>query len=170
VRRRLEPIGAVDGIDVFDDFGHNPVKIRAALEALRPKGSLWVYYQPHGYAPTRFFKDELIETLRVVMRPEDHLFLSPIYDAGGTTDRSIRSEDIVEALRKVHVDATLAATRAGAALEIAKRARAGDRAVVMGARDDTLPVFAREILAALEEHAGSRGEARAETPTTRPAR
>ncbi|TMQ65032.1 MAG: UDP-N-acetylmuramate--alanine ligase [Candidatus Eisenbacteria bacterium] len=170
VRRRLEPIGAVDGIDVFDDFGHNPVKIRAALEALRPKGSLWVYYQPHGYAPTRFFKDELIETLRVVMRPQDHLLLAPIYDAGGTTDRSICSEEIVEALRKVHVDATLAATRAGAALEIAKRARAGDRAVVMGARDDTLPAFAREILAALEEHAGSRGEARAETPATRPAR
>ncbi|HEY6221329.1 MAG TPA: hypothetical protein VIX13_02225, partial [Candidatus Eisenbacteria bacterium] len=83
----------------------------------------------------------------------------------GTTDRSIRSEEIVEALRKVHVDAALAPTRAGAALTIAERARAGDRAVVMGARDDTLPAFAREILAALEEHARSR----AETPTTRPA-
>ncbi|HZE20310.1 MAG TPA: Mur ligase domain-containing protein, partial [Candidatus Angelobacter sp.] len=28
VRRRLERIGVADGIDVFDDFAHNPVKIR----------------------------------------------------------------------------------------------------------------------------------------------
>ncbi len=166
VRRRLESIGAVNGIDVFDDFGHNPVKIRAALEALRPNGSLWVYYQPHGYAPTRFFRDQLIETLRAVLRPTDHLLLAPIYDAGGTTDRSIRSEEIVDALREVQVDAALAPTRAGAAQEIAKRARRGDRAVVMGARDDTLPAFAREILAALEERARSA----AEMPSTRPAR
>lgn len=166
VRRRLEPIGTVNGIDVYDDFGHNPVKIRAALEALRPKGSLWIYYQPHGYAPTRFFRDQLIETLRAVLRPTDHLLLAPIYDAGGTTDRSIRSEEIVEALREVNVDATLAPTRAGAAREIAERARRGDRAVVMGARDDTLPAFAREIVTALEERSGTP----AETPSTRPAR
>jgi UDP-N-acetylmuramate--alanine ligase len=166
VRRRLESIGMAHGIDVFDDFGHNPVKIRAALEALRPKGSLWVYYQPHGYAPTRFFRDELIETLRAVMRRKDHLLIAPIYDAGGTTDRSIRSDDIVEALRKVRVDATLAPSRADAARQIAERARPGDRAVVMGARDDTLPAFAREILSALEEHSGSPAEA----PTSRPAR
>ena len=167
VRRRLESIGAANGIDVFDDFGHNPVKIRAALEALRPNGSLWVYYQPHGYAPTRFFRDELIETLRAVLRPTDHLLLAPIYDAGGTTDRSIRSEDIVEALRKVNVNAELASTRAGAARAIADRARRGDRAVVMGARDDTLPAFAREILTALEEHKGS---AAPDTRSIRPAR
>jgi UDP-N-acetylmuramate--alanine ligase len=166
VRRRLELIGTANGIDVYDDFGHNPVKIRAALEALRPKGALWVYYQPHGYAPTRFFRDQLFETLRAVMRSEDHLLLAPIYDAGGTTDRSIRSEDIVEELQGVGVRATLAATRPGAARDIAEQARPGDRAVVMGARDDTLPDFAREILAAIEERAGLPTA----TPATRPAR
>ena len=39
VRRRLERVGTADGIEVFDDFAHNPVKIRMAAEALRPSGS-----------------------------------------------------------------------------------------------------------------------------------
>jgi UDP-N-acetylmuramate--alanine ligase len=149
VRRRLERVGAASGVDVFDDFGHNPVKIAAALTALRPDGALWVYYQPHGYGPTRFFRDPLIETFRSNLRAGDRLLIAPIYDAGGTADRSIRSEDLLSGLRAHGVDATLAAARPEAAARIADGARPGDRAVVMGARDDTLPAFAREVLAAL---------------------
>jgi len=155
VRRRLERIGSAEGVDVFDDFGHNPVKIRAALEALRPPGSYWIYFQPHGYGPTRFFRDELIETFRSVLKPGDRLLLAPIYDAGGTADRSIRSEQLVEALRLLDIDATLAPIRADAARRMAEGARSGDRVVVMGARDDTLPGFAREILAAVRERTPS---------------
>ena len=151
VRRRLERIGTAGGLDVFDDFAHNPVKIAAALEALRPRGSFWIVYQPHGYGPTRFFRDELIATFAECLRPGDHLFLSPIYDAGGTADRSIRSEDLIDPLRRAGVDAAHAATREEAIQEIAKQARPGDRVVVMGARDDTLPGFARRILEAVEE-------------------
>jgi UDP-N-acetylmuramate--alanine ligase len=155
VRRRLERVGAADGVDVFDDFGHNPVKIAAALAALRPTGALWVYYQPHGYGPTRVFREPLIETFRSALRDGDRLLLAPIYDAGGTADRSIRSEDLVAALRSRGVDATLAATREDAALFIAEGARRGDRAVVLGARDDTLPAFARNVLAALAARSGA---------------
>jgi UDP-N-acetylmuramate--alanine ligase len=153
VRRRLERIGAARGVDVYDDFGHNPVKIQAALEALRPRGAFWVYYQPHGYGPTRFFRNELVETFRATLRPGDHLLLAPIYDAGGTADRSIRSDDLVEQLVALGVNATVATTRGEAARAIAKGARPGDRAVVMGARDDTLPAFARDVLRAIEQPA-----------------
>ena len=149
VRRRLERIGAMHGVDVFDDFAHNPVKIAAALEALRPTGSLWIYYQPHGYGPTRFFATQLIETFRGGLRAGDRLVLAPIYDAGGTADRSIRSEDLVRSLREAGVDAAVSATRDEAALLITQGARSGDRIVVMGARDDTLPAFARTLYADL---------------------
>ena len=148
VQRRLQRIGEARGIDVYDDFGHNPVKIAAAIAALRPAGSLWVYYQPHGYGPTRFFRDQFLETFGAGLRPGDRLLLAPIYDAGGTADRSYTSANLVEDLRAAGVNATLSG-RAEAARAIAAGARPGDRAVVMGARDDTLPAFAREILAAL---------------------
>src|SRR6185503_4785940 len=118
VRRRLERIGAADEVDVFDDFAHNPVKIRMAVEALRPAGSLWVYYQPHGYGPTRFFQDSLIETFREVLRPEDHLLLAPIYDAGGTAQRTIRSEDIAVPLSSAGVSAKVASSREAALHEL----------------------------------------------------
>jgi len=149
VRRRLERVGAAEGVDVFDDFAHNPVKIRFAIQALRPQASLWVYYQPHGYGPTRFFRDELIATLGEVIRPGDHLLLAPIYDAGGTADRSICSEDLAEELARHGVSAKVAPTRRQAEREIKEGVRPGDRVVVMGARDDTLPMFARALLAAI---------------------
>jgi UDP-N-acetylmuramate--alanine ligase len=162
VRRRLERIGAADGIDVFDDFAHNPVKIRMSVEALRPAGSLWVLYQPHGYGPTRFFRDELIETLRAVLRPEDHLLLAPIYDAGGTAERTIRSEDIADPLSRAGIAASVAPSREEALRNVIEGARRGDRIVVMGARDDTLPSFAREILAGLLARAGEPATGRAQ--------
>lgn len=153
VRRRLDRVGVAHGVDVFDDFAHNPVKIGAALEALRPDGRLWVCYQPHGYGPTRFFADALVETFRRALRPDDRLLFSPIYDAGGTADRSIRSDDLVARLVALGVRASVAPTRAAAAHAIAEGVRSGDRVVSMGARDDTLPDFARALLDAIAAHA-----------------
>ncbi len=164
VRRRLERVGAAAGVDVYDDFAHNPVKIEAALEALRPARSLWICYQPHGYGPTRFFAEDLIAVFRRALRPGDRLLLSPIYDAGGTADRSIRSEDLVARLREAGVEASVAPTREDAARVVAAGARSGDRVVVMGARDDTLPMFARALLAALATGAGAQAAARGERP------
>ena len=166
VRRRFERIGEAHGIEVFDDFAHNPVKIQAAIEALRPAGALWLFYQPHGYGPTRFFRDDLIEAFRAALRPGDRLLLAPIYDAGGTADRSIRSEDIAGPLARGGVNAEVAPTREAAAAIIADSTRPGDRVVVMGARDDTLPLYARSLLATLAGRtpADSAGRARAKTP------
>jgi len=151
VRRRLERIGAHGGVDVFDDFAHNPVKIRAALRALRPAGALRVYYQPHGYGPTRFFAAELTEAFHDELRPGDRLLLAPIYDAGGTADRSIRSEDLVRSMeaRGVPARVAVAPTRDEASRVMTEGLRPGDRLLVMGARDDTLPSFARSLYAAL---------------------
>jgi UDP-N-acetylmuramate--alanine ligase len=149
VRRRLERIGAAQGIDVFDDFAHNPVKIRASLRALRTAGALRVYYQPHGYGPTRFFASEMTEAFRDELREGDRLLLAPIYDAGGTADRSIRSEDLVRSMRERGVPVALAGTREEASRGLVDGARSGDRILVMGARDDTLPAFARSVYAAL---------------------
>ncbi len=162
VRRRLERIGSADGIEVFDDFAHNPVKIRMAVEALRPRGTLWIFYQPHGYGPTRFFRDELIETFQEALRPDDQLLLAPIYDAGGTADRTIRSEDIAGPLAEAEIHARVVPSRDEATRDIVAGARHGDRVVVMGARDDTLPSFAREILAALLARTGEPAAGRAQ--------
>jgi UDP-N-acetylmuramate--alanine ligase len=161
VRRRLERIGTAHGIDVYDDFAHNPIKIRASLRALRPKGALRVYYQPHGYGPTRFFAAEMSDAFREELKPGDRLFLAPIYDAGGTADRSIRSEDLVRSMREQGIPAEIAPSREEASRGLVEGTRSGDRILVMGARDDTLPAFARSLYAALvtrDESAAAQSE------------
>ncbi|MGB8630332.1 MAG: Mur ligase family protein, partial [Xanthobacteraceae bacterium] len=61
IRRRLEIVGASNGITVIDDFAHNPDKISATLETLHAfPGRLLVMFQPHGYGPIRFMRDALV--------------------------------------------------------------------------------------------------------------
>ena len=83
------------------------------------------------------------------MSAEDLLVMpDPVY-YGGTVERSVGSGDIVAAVVGAGRHAEHIADRAEAGRRLAAFARPGDRIVVMGARDDTLPAFAREILQAL---------------------
>ncbi|MNR53992.1 hypothetical protein D3C85_1741030 [compost metagenome] len=72
----------------------------------------------------------------------------PVY-YGGTTDRSVGSEDIAAGVRAEGRRAEALATRADCGDRIVDLARPGDRVVVMGARDDSLSSFAAELLARL---------------------
>lgn len=52
VKRRLEYIGEVQGIKIFDDYAHHPTEIVATLKALKeaiPQGRIVVVFQPHRY-------------------------------------------------------------------------------------------------------------------------
>ncbi len=57
VHRRLELKGERDGARVYDDYGHHPTEVRAALAALRGLGPrrLVAVFQPHLYSRTRAF-------------------------------------------------------------------------------------------------------------------
>jgi len=60
VHRRLELKGSRDGILVYDDYGHHPTEVRAALSALREArpGHLVAVFQPHLYSRTKAFTEE----------------------------------------------------------------------------------------------------------------
>jgi UDP-N-acetylmuramate--alanine ligase len=149
IKRRLELIGKVNGISLFDDFSHNPAKIASAIETLRMAGKrLIVIFQPHGYGPTKFLLEELAEVFNHALLPSDHLFLTKIYDAGGSAERTVSSLDL---LRKVTGPAVQhSPDREGLISEVKKIARAGDAVVVMGARDDTLSLFVRRLARSLQ--------------------
>ena len=59
------------------------------------------------------------------------------------------SERIIELIRAGGGQAEHLASRDDCGARIAQLARPGDRVVIMGARDDTLSAFARELLAKL---------------------
>jgi UDP-N-acetylmuramate--alanine ligase len=151
IRRRLEVLGTANGVTVIDDFAHNPDKIRASLESLHEyPGRLAVIFQPHGFGPTRFLWDGLVSSFREGLRAGDRLALLPIFYAGGTADQTLASSDLGRAIAAEGEGAVWCPeTRESAIREVLDWAKAGDRVVVMGARDPTLTGFGRRILEGL---------------------
>ena len=155
IRRRLEVVGTANDITVIDDFAHNPDKIAATLKTLHAfPGRLLILFQPHGFSPLRLMKDEFIDGFVGLMREEDVLLMpEPVY-YGGTTDRSVGSEDIASGIRAAGRNAEALPERAACGDRIVEMAQPGDRVVVMGARDDTLSTFAADLLTRLGHSTG----------------
>jgi UDP-N-acetylmuramate--alanine ligase len=79
------------------------------------------------------------------LRPDDRLVLLPVFDAGGTADRSVRSEDLAGDLAALGVRAECAADPGAARAFAAAWARPGDILATLGARDPALPRLARSL-------------------------
>ena len=140
-------VGKAGGVTVIDDFAHNPDKITATLAALHAfPGRLLIMFQPHGFGPLKLMRDEFIAVFAEHMADEDVLIMpDPVY-YGGTVDRAVTSEHIVAGVRARGLQAMAFAERAACADKLIELAEPGDRIVVMGARDDTLSVFAAELV------------------------
>ncbi len=148
IKRRLDIVGMRNGIIVIDDFAHNPDKISASLNTLNEqRGRLLVFFQPHGYGFLKLVAQDLAKTFSHYMRPEDHLFLVEPFYTGGTVDRSVQIKDIAPLIEGPQV--RLLENREEIKKQILDLVQEGDRIVIMGARDDSLSDFAREILEAL---------------------
>jgi len=145
IQRRLEIVGKKKGITVVDDFGHNPDKIVASIRALRPMGKrLLILFQPHGYGPTKFLLRELGRAFSSALLSTDFLVCLNIYDAGGTADRTVTSQDLIDTVTGPGL--FYAPDRSDALALIKETARKDDIIAVMGARDDSLRLFAQRIL------------------------
>ena len=152
VERRLQRVGMCGGAAVVDDYAHNPEKLAAAwttLAAAFPAGVCAVW-RPHGYAPLRKMLEAVVAVFARVCRPADTLLLLPVYDAGGTADRTIGSDLLASQLVKQGV--TVAPVQSLEAAEAQMRARAvpGGALVTFGARDPGLPRLAARLAGAAE--------------------
>jgi UDP-N-acetylmuramate--alanine ligase len=146
VQRRLEKVGARDGVTIFDDYAHNPAKIAAACAAVQPvHGRLFAVWRPHGFGPLALMLDELTAALAAVLRPQDTALILPVFYAGGTTQAKVTSNDLVVALGRRGVRATSAADYLALEKQVRAEWRPGDVVLVMGARDPDLPLFARRL-------------------------
>jgi UDP-N-acetylmuramate--alanine ligase len=147
VERRLQRVGtwrdATHQVDVFDDYAHNPEKLHAMLVTLQeayPAGVAAVW-RPHGYAPLRKMADALADMFRATLRPQDLLVLPPVYDAGGTADRSVNSGALAAKIG----NSVYLGTPQEAVAFLRAQAPALGAIVTAGARDPELPVMARRL-------------------------
>jgi UDP-N-acetylmuramate--alanine ligase len=150
IKRRFEFVGTNNGVTVIDDFAHNPDKIAATLKTLHAfPGRLLVMFQPHGFGPLKHMKGELIACFAHELKADDILLMPDPAYYGGTTTRTVGSEDIVAGVRNAGRKAHHIAARAACGDKLVELARPADRIVIMGARDDTLSEFAANVLARL---------------------
>ncbi|MBO4288423.1 MAG: hypothetical protein J5985_09715 [Kiritimatiellae bacterium] len=148
VVRRLQQIGFCNGAKVVDDYAHNPEKLAAAWTTLQqeaPDGVVGVW-RPHGYGPLRKMMDGLAAMFTRVLRPCDTLLLLPVYDAGGTADRSVESGTLAEQISgKTSGTVLCVPDIASAETEMRSRAKQGRALVTLGARDPDLPRLAARL-------------------------
>lgn len=145
--RRYEVVGSARGVTVIDDFAHNPDKVAATLAAVATQpGRALIFFQPHGYGPLRQMGKELAAAFAAGMRGHDRLWVcDPVY-FGGTVDRSVGSETLVADIVAQGGNAVHLPTRDACGDAMLAAAQAGDRIIVLGARDDTLTEFAAGLL------------------------
>jgi UDP-N-acetylmuramate--alanine ligase len=153
IRRRLEVVGTANEITVIDDFAHNPDKIAATLQTLHAfPGRLLLMFQPHGYGPIRLMRNALVDCFVDGLNDEDVLVMpEPVY-FGGPADRSVGSRELISEITRHGRNAFAFPDRGGCGDALVKLARRGDRIVIMGARDDSLSHFAREVLRRLDKN------------------
>ncbi|MBR1921742.1 MAG: hypothetical protein IJ829_07060 [Kiritimatiellae bacterium] len=152
VERRLQRVAP--DVAVYDDYAHNPEKIQAMWTTLAEAhpGGICVVWRPHGYAPLRKMLDALAEMFAQTVRPQDRLLLLPVYDAGGTADRSINSDALAAKLPPER--AVLMRTADEALAWISAHASGYAAFATAGARDPGLPRLAEQIAGAIRARCG----------------
>lgn len=147
IHRRMELVGSSGGVTVIDDFAHNPDKISASLHTLKSfDGRVIVMFQPHGFGPLRLMGQEIVDVFAQYLGTDDIVLMPEVYYAGGTVDRSVTAKHIINDMNAKGLQALWFETREEIPEHLKDIVTTGDRVVIMGARDDTLHVFARELL------------------------
>ncbi|WP_018387786.1 UDP-N-acetylmuramate--L-alanine ligase [Ancylobacter sp. FA202] len=97
VKRRFTRTGEVNGVTIFDDYGHHPVEIAAVLRAARAstEGQVIAVVQPHRY--TRL--QSLFDQFATCFNDADHVIVADVYAAGEPPIAGIDRDHLVEALR-----------------------------------------------------------------------
>lgn len=134
--RRLERVGEVAGVTVYDDYAHHPTEIAATLSAVRelaPTGRLLVLFQPHLFSRTR----HLARELAVSLGRADAVGVAEIYRAREQPVSGVTGKLVVDALSELSPGFPVAWTPAveDGVRFLAARARPGDVALTIGAGD-----------------------------------
>jgi len=131
--RRLERLGEAAGVEVIDDYAHHPVEIAATLHAVRDGGRVLVLFQPHLYSRTRHLAAELAAALAAA----DAVAVADVYPAREQPIRGVTGKLVVDALaeRRPGMPLAWAPDWQDGARFLARRARAGDRVLTVGAGD-----------------------------------
>ncbi len=133
--RRMELIADTAGVLVYDDYGHHPTEVRAALAAARQKVGdrrLWAVFEPHMYSRTALFLDAFAEAFT----DADEVVIADIFASRDTAEamRAVNAADLADAIERASgIPAIATGDTEATAAYVADHLREGDAVLVMGA-------------------------------------
>ena len=146
IYRRHQVLGNKNGVWLIDDFAHNPVKCAAAIQACQPIApKVIAWFQPHGYGPTKFLRNDFVEEIANVLRPEDEIWMSEIFYAGGTAEKDISANDLINDLKAKDKHAFFEENRDDLVATVKPHLTDDCVLLLMGARDPSLEKFANKV-------------------------
>jgi UDP-N-acetylmuramate--alanine ligase len=150
IYRRNQVLGNKNGIWVIDDYAHNPVKCAAAIMACQPVADKVVaWFQPHGYGPTRFLRADFVKEIAEALRPQDEIWMSEIFYAGGTAVKDISANDLINDIKTLGKNAFFVEDRNGFVETVRPHLSGNVVLLLMGARDPGLEAFSRSVFESL---------------------
>jgi UDP-N-acetylmuramate--alanine ligase len=146
IYRRHQVIGEKNGVILIDDYAHNPAKCAASIAACQPVApKVIAWFQPHGYKPTRFLRADFVKEIAAVLRPQDEIWMSEIFYAGGSAVKDISANDLIEDLKALDKNAYFVERRNDFMENVRPHFSGNDVLLLMGARDPSLEFFATEV-------------------------
>ena len=145
IYRRHQVLGNKHGVWLIDDYAHNPVKCAAAIAACQPVApKVIAWFQPHGYKPTKFLRDDFVTEIASVLRPEDEIWMSEIFYAGGTAVKDISANDLISDLKVLGKAAFFIENRNDFLSAVRSHLTDDCVLLLMAARDPSLEQFAKQ--------------------------
>jgi UDP-N-acetylmuramate--alanine ligase len=146
IYRRHQLLGEKNGIKVIDDYAHNPAKCAASIMACQPIAQKVIaWFQPHGYGPTRFLRNDFIQEITAALRPQDEIWMSEIFYAGGTAVKDISANDLINDIKALGKNAFFVEDRNNLLDEMRPHITDDCVLLLMGARDPGLEEFCKNL-------------------------
>jgi UDP-N-acetylmuramate: L-alanyl-gamma-D-glutamyl-meso-diaminopimelate ligase len=131
VKRRLEVVGVVNGVTVYDDFAHHPTAVSETLAALRaanPAARIWAVFEPRSASSCRRVFQE---SFARAFAGADEVVFAPVFRSELQESERLSIPALVSDLRCAGIAARELPSVDEIVNAIAREQRPGDLVVVM---------------------------------------
>jgi UDP-N-acetylmuramate--alanine ligase len=134
--RRMELIADTAAVTIYDDYGHHPTEVRAALAAARqrvgPDRRLWAVFEPHMYSRTAL----LMDAFSTAFADANEVVIAEIFASRDTPEAraATSAEALADAIERASGTPAIAVGDVDATTDyVADHLATGDAVLVMGA-------------------------------------
>ena len=134
--RRMQLIADTPRVTIYDDYGHHPTEVRAALAAVRqlvgPDRRLWAVFEPHMYSRTAL----LLDAFSTAFTDANEVVIADIFASRDSPEAmaATSAEDLADAIERASAVPSIATGDVDATTEyVADHLAPGDAVLVMGA-------------------------------------